>query len=130
MSILPETRRPSEVRDAVPPLLLWTAFLPTARPSFFPPTSLFPTGVSVPCINGFQNFTGYQYPGLITQHPTGTEDFSVAGKWQVRMRRQCRKHSGNLLKQPRSRSRAVESADHCSKAMVCFGCGQMNPHSH
>lgn len=32
---------------------------------------------------GFQNFTGYQYPGLITRHPTGSEDTSVAGAWQV-----------------------------------------------
>jgi acetamidase/formamidase len=43
----------------------------------------FSPGVSVPCVGGFQNFTGYQFPGLITQHPTGTEDYSVAGAWQI-----------------------------------------------
>lgn len=47
------------------------------------PITVFSPGNTVPCVNGFQNFTGYQFPGLITQHPTGTEDYSVAGKWQV-----------------------------------------------
>ena len=47
------------------------------------PITSFSPGVTVPCVGGFQNFTGYQYPGLITNHPTGTEDYSVAGKWQV-----------------------------------------------
>lgn len=40
--------------------------------------------------SGFQNFTGYQYPGLITRHPTGNEDYSVAGAWQVCAERGCR----------------------------------------
>lgn len=47
------------------------------------PVLNFNPGISVACVNGFQNFTGYQYPGLITNHPTGTEDYSVAGKWKV-----------------------------------------------
>ena len=47
------------------------------------PITSFSPGVTVPCVGGFQNFTGYEYPGLITNHPTGTEDYSVAGKWQV-----------------------------------------------
>lgn len=47
------------------------------------PVIAFSPGISVPCINGTQTFTGYQYPGLITNHPTGTEDYSVAGKWKV-----------------------------------------------
>jgi len=47
------------------------------------PILSFSPGVNVPCVNGFQNFTGYQYPGLITNHPTGTEDYTVANKWQV-----------------------------------------------
>jgi len=45
--------------------------------------TVFNPGVTVPCVNGTQTWRGYQFPGLITQHPTGTEDYSVAGKWQV-----------------------------------------------
>lgn len=41
-------------------------------------------GVAVPCVNGTQTWQGYQYPGLITKFPTGTENYTVAGKWQVR----------------------------------------------
>ena len=48
----------------------------------------FNPGVSVPCVlagdgNYYQNWTGYQFPGLITNRPTGNEDYSVAGKWQI-----------------------------------------------
>jgi hypothetical protein len=39
-----------------------------------------PSGVSVPCVGGRQQFEGYAYPGLLTQHPTGTEDYSIRGK--------------------------------------------------
>lgn len=37
----------------------------------------------VPCVDGQQQFTGYGYPGLLTQHPTGTEDYSIRGKFVV-----------------------------------------------
>ena len=37
----------------------------------------------MPCVNGVQTWRGYEFPGLITQHPTGTENYTVAGKWQV-----------------------------------------------
>jgi hypothetical protein len=44
----------------------------------------FSPGLGVPCdANGMQSFPMYNYPGVITQHPTGTEDYSVAGKWQI-----------------------------------------------
>jgi hypothetical protein len=45
----------------------------------------FSPGLGVPCDPTLhtQSFPMYNYPGVITQHPTGTEDYSVAGKWQI-----------------------------------------------
>lgn len=37
----------------------------------------------VPCINGTQTWPEYLYPGIITTHPTGTEDYSIRGKFKV-----------------------------------------------
>ncbi|GAB4813976.1 hypothetical protein N2152v2_001022 [Parachlorella kessleri] len=34
----------------------------------------------VPCEGGNQTWSGYYYPGIITTHPTGTEDESVRGE--------------------------------------------------
>lgn len=39
--------------------------------------------MTVPCVNGKQSWTGYYYPGILTQHPTGTEDYSIRGKFKV-----------------------------------------------
>lgn len=36
----------------------------------------------VPCINGTQTWPEYLYPGIITTHPTGTEDYSIRGKFK------------------------------------------------
>lgn len=36
----------------------------------------------VPCINGTQTWKGYWYPGIITTHPTKTEDYSIRGKFK------------------------------------------------
>ncbi|KAK9815353.1 hypothetical protein WJX72_002191 [[Myrmecia] bisecta] len=38
---------------------------------------------NVPCVNGTQKWTRYLYPGLVTHHPTGTEDYSIRGKFKV-----------------------------------------------
>jgi hypothetical protein len=38
------------------------------------------SGFEVPCENGTQTWEGYYYPGLITTHPTGTEDTSIRGE--------------------------------------------------
>ena len=46
------------------------------------PTGFSP-GSSVPCVNGKQSFGMYNYPGVITSHPTGTEDYTVAKAWQI-----------------------------------------------
>jgi acetamidase/formamidase len=35
------------------------------------------------CTGGIQNFTQYAYPGIITRHPTGSEDYSIRGKFKV-----------------------------------------------
>ena len=43
----------------------------------------FSPGLGVPCTNGKQTFPMYNFPGVITQHPTGFEDYSVAGAWQI-----------------------------------------------
>lgn len=43
-------------------------------------------GKIVPCEGGKQTWEGYYYPGLITTHPTGTEDYSIRGKFKVRRR--------------------------------------------
>jgi hypothetical protein len=37
---------------------------------------------NVPCVNGTQTWTGYLYPGIITTHPTKTEDYSIRGKFK------------------------------------------------
>ena len=36
----------------------------------------------MPCVNGMQTWQGYLYPGIITTHPTGTEDYSIQGKFK------------------------------------------------
>ena len=46
-------------------------------------TTAFSPGINVPCVNGIQNFNGYEFPGMITNHSLNSLDFSVAGKWQV-----------------------------------------------
>ena len=43
----------------------------------------FSPGLGVPCTNGKQSFPMYNFPGVITAHPTGFEDYSVAGAWQI-----------------------------------------------
>lgn len=40
-------------------------------------------GKTVPCKNGKQQWDGYQYPGLITTHPTGTESYKIKNKFKV-----------------------------------------------
>jgi hypothetical protein len=35
-----------------------------------------------PCVNNTQTWGGYWYPGIITSHPTGTEDYSIRGKFK------------------------------------------------
>ena len=40
-------------------------------------------GYTVPCVNGKQQWSGYEYPGLITQHPTGTENYAIKNKFKV-----------------------------------------------
>jgi hypothetical protein len=49
-------------------------------------------GAYTPCVNGTQQFIGYKYPGLITQHPTGTENYGIKGKWKVPVNM----HIGNI----------------------------------
>ena len=39
-------------------------------------------GNKVPCVNNTQTWGGYWYPGIITPHPTGTEDYSIRGKFK------------------------------------------------
>ena len=39
-------------------------------------------GNKVPCVNNTQTWAGYWYPGIITPHPTGTEDYSIRGKFK------------------------------------------------
>ncbi|PSC67996.1 acetamidase [Micractinium conductrix] len=41
------------------------------------------SGKDVPCIKGKQTWAGYYYPGLLTVHPTGTEDYSIRGKFKI-----------------------------------------------
>lgn len=41
------------------------------------------SSTNVPCDDGNQTWAGYYYPGVITQHPTGTEDMSIKGKFKV-----------------------------------------------
>eukprot|EP00798_Chlamydomonas_sp_ICE-L_P011200 gene11200-18818_t len=49
-------------------------------------------GLYTPCVNGTQQFVGYKYPGLITQLPTGTENYGIKGKWKVPVNM----HIGNI----------------------------------
>ena len=44
--------------------------------------SLRAEGNKVPCVNNTQTWPGYWYPGLIVTHPTGTEDYSIRGKFK------------------------------------------------
>ena len=46
--------------------------------------------ITVPCVNGVQTWTGYNFVGLITDHSKTTK-FAVANKWQVpvNVRRGC-----------------------------------------
>ena len=41
-------------------------------------------GANIPCISDKQHWPFYAYPGLITQHPTGSEDYSIRGKFKVK----------------------------------------------
>ena len=50
------------------------------------------TDYDVPCVGGKQQFEGYAYPGVLTKHPTGTEDYSIRGKFQV----PANLHIGNI----------------------------------
>ncbi|KAI8108289.1 hypothetical protein M9434_006316 [Picochlorum sp. BPE23] len=60
--------------------------LPEAAPGFefdwSNPDQIF-SGNEIPCINGTQTWGRYDYPGLITSHPTGTEDSSIKGLFKV-----------------------------------------------
>eukprot|EP00798_Chlamydomonas_sp_ICE-L_P011202 gene11202-18820_t len=55
-------------------------------------------GAYTPCVNGTQQFVGYKYPGLITQHPTGTENYGIKGKWKVPVNM----HIGNIGLTPKN----------------------------
>ncbi|GAX80784.1 hypothetical protein CEUSTIGMA_g8220.t1 [Chlamydomonas eustigma] len=48
--------------------------------------------VPQPCVDGRQHWTGYTYPGVITQHPTGNEDYSIRGMYKVPLNY----HIGNI----------------------------------
>ncbi len=48
---------------------------------------------TVPCVNGVQQWQGLYYPGIITPHPTGTEDYSMRGKFRVPVNF----HIGNMI---------------------------------
>ena len=47
----------------------------------------------MPCLNGRQQWSGLYYPGVITSHPTGTEDYSIRGKFRVPINF----HIGNMI---------------------------------
>ena len=49
--------------------------------------------ITVPCMNGQQHWQGLYYPGVITPHPTGTEDYSIRGKFRVPVNF----HIGNMI---------------------------------
>ncbi|KAK9842132.1 hypothetical protein WJX84_007001 [Apatococcus fuscideae] len=53
----------------------------------------FRNNLTVPCVNGMQQWQGLYYPGLITPHPTGTEDYSIRGKFKVPVNF----HIGNMI---------------------------------
>eukprot|EP01026_Neomeris_dumetosa_P036365 TRINITY_DN2934_c0_g1_i1.p1 TRINITY_DN2934_c0_g1~~TRINITY_DN2934_c0_g1_i1.p1 ORF type:complete len:468 (-),score=54.78 TRINITY_DN2934_c0_g1_i1:610-1827(-) len=46
----------------------------------------------VQCIDDRQTWSGIYYTGLITEHPTGTEDYSIRGKFKVPVKL----HIGNM----------------------------------
>lgn len=62
-------------------------------------------GVNVPCVDGKQTFAGFLYPGVVTQHPTGTEDYSIRGKFVV----PANPHIGNMAVAPKYK---VDAAVH------------------
>ncbi len=39
--------------------------------------------LTVPCVTNNQSWPGYLYPGILTTHPTGSEDYSIRGKFKV-----------------------------------------------
>jgi hypothetical protein len=55
------------------------------------------SSTNVPCDDGNQTWAGYYYPGVITQHPTGTEDMSIKGKFKVSCGWQCVKPLAPVL---------------------------------
>lgn len=77
--------------------------LPEAAPGFgfewSNPDEIF-SGNEVLCINGTQTWARYDYPGLITTHPTGTEDESIKGKFKV----PANFHIGNIGLAPKYNS--------------------------
>lgn len=50
------------------------------------------SGTNVQCVNDTQTWARYDYPGIITTHPTGTEDDSIKGKFKI----PCNFHIGNI----------------------------------
>jgi hypothetical protein len=44
----------------------------------------FSPGVTVPCVDGKQTWTGYYFPGLLTDSSKVTYDTSIQGKFKVR----------------------------------------------
>lgn len=43
----------------------------------------FRKNLTVPCVTNNQSWPGYLYPGILTSHPTGSEDYSIRGKFKV-----------------------------------------------
>ena len=39
--------------------------------------------MTVPCVTNNQSWPAYLYPGILTSHPTGSEDYSIRGKFKV-----------------------------------------------
>jgi len=46
-------------------------------------TGPFSPGVTVPCVDGKQTWTGYYFPGLLTDTSKVTFDTSIQGKWKI-----------------------------------------------
>ena len=57
-----------------------------------PPRPVPPAGNEVPCIDGKQTWARYDYPGVITSKPSGTEDYSIRGKFKI----PANLHIGNI----------------------------------
>lgn len=57
-------------------------------------------GVTVDCLNGTQTWEEFYYPGVITSHPTGTEDYSIQGLFKV----PANFHIGNIGLAPKYNS--------------------------